>query len=72
MKYHKLLIAVVATLVCWAGVRPSLAQHLEKIRLGYSGTGINNYVLEMGKRTGIFKKKRPRSRGSLRERRFVT
>ena len=56
MKYHKLLIAVVATLVCWAGVRPSLAQHLEKIRLRYSGTGINNYVLEMGKRTGIFKK----------------
>jgi ABC-type nitrate/sulfonate/bicarbonate transport system substrate-binding protein len=30
------------------------AQPLDKMRLGYSGTGINNYVLEMGKRQGIF------------------
>jgi ABC-type nitrate/sulfonate/bicarbonate transport system substrate-binding protein len=32
------------------------AQPLEKMRLGYSGTGINNYVLEMGRRLGIFRK----------------
>ena len=32
------------------------AQPLDRIRLGYSGTGINNYVLEMGKRQGIFRK----------------
>ncbi|MBM4264591.1 MAG: hypothetical protein FJ145_24595 [Deltaproteobacteria bacterium] len=35
---------------------PLSAQTLEKIRLGYSGTGINNYVLDMGKRQGIFRK----------------
>jgi ABC-type nitrate/sulfonate/bicarbonate transport system substrate-binding protein len=29
---------------------------VEKIRLGYSGTGLNNYVLEMGKRQGIFRR----------------
>ena len=29
---------------------------MEKIRLGYSGTGLNNYVLEMGKRQGIFRR----------------
>jgi NitT/TauT family transport system substrate-binding protein len=32
------------------------AQSVEKIRLGYSGTGLNNYVLEMGKRQGIFRR----------------
>ena len=32
------------------------AQAPDKIRLGYSGTGINNYVLEMGKRQGIFRR----------------
>lgn len=32
------------------------AQTLDKIRLGYSGTGLNNYVLEIGKRQGIFRK----------------
>ena len=32
------------------------AQTLDKIRLGYSGTGINNYLLEMGKRQGIFRR----------------
>ncbi len=36
--------------------QPVMSQTLDKIRLGYSGTGINNYVLDMGKRTGIFKK----------------
>lgn len=32
------------------------AQTLDKIHLGYSGTGLNNYVLEMGKRQGIFRR----------------
>jgi NitT/TauT family transport system substrate-binding protein len=31
-------------------------QSLDKMRLGYSGTGINNYVLEMGHRSGIFRR----------------
>ena len=56
MKFYKSLIGVLAILVNVVGARPTVAQNLEKIRLGYSGTGINNYVLEMGKRTGIFKK----------------
>src|SRR4030095_15364833 len=32
------------------------SQTQEKMRLGYSGTGLNNYVLEMGRRGGIFRK----------------
>src|SRR4030095_5202083 len=32
------------------------SQTLDKMRLGYSGTGLNNYVLEMGRRGGIFRK----------------
>lgn len=32
------------------------AQNLDKIRIGYSGTGINNYVVELGKRQGIFRR----------------
>jgi NitT/TauT family transport system substrate-binding protein len=35
---------------------PAVGQALDKMRLGYSGTGLNNYVLEMGRRTGIFGK----------------
>jgi NitT/TauT family transport system substrate-binding protein len=31
-------------------------QTLEKMRLGYSGTGINNYTLEIGRRLGLFRK----------------
>ena len=34
----------------------SFAQTLDKMRLGYSGTGINNYVLEIGRRAGIFRR----------------
>lgn len=41
----------------WQGSVQNLhAQSVEKIRLGYSGTGLNNYVLEMGKRQGIFRR----------------
>ena len=32
------------------------AQTLDKIRLGYSGTGISSYSLEIGKRLGIFRR----------------
>src|SRR5256886_3961737 len=32
------------------------SQTLDKMRLGYSGTGLNNYVLEIGRRGGIFRK----------------
>ena len=56
MKKGDWLIALLATLVSLSATQAATAQGLEKIRLGYSGTGINNYVLEMGKRTGIFKK----------------
>jgi NitT/TauT family transport system substrate-binding protein len=49
-----LLIAIVLT-----GTLPielASGQTLEKMRLGYSGTGLNNYVLEMGRRAGLFRK----------------
>jgi NitT/TauT family transport system substrate-binding protein len=49
-----LLIAIVLT-----GTSPielAFGQTLEKMRLGYSGTGLNNYVLEMGRRAGLFRK----------------
>ena len=36
--------------------RSRSAQTLDKMRLGYSGTGLNNYVLEMGRRAGLFRK----------------
>jgi NitT/TauT family transport system substrate-binding protein len=39
-----------------ASSNPVCAQALDKMRLGYSGTGLNNYVLEMGRRAGIFRK----------------
>ena len=39
------------------GLTQSLgAQTVEKMRLGYSGTGLSNYALEMGKRLGIFRR----------------
>jgi NitT/TauT family transport system substrate-binding protein len=49
-----LLIAIVLT-----GTSPielAFGPTLEKMRLGYSGTGLNNYVLEMGRRAGLFRK----------------
>lgn len=49
-----LAIIWILALMPVAGLAP--AQTLDKIRLGYSGTGLNNYVLEMGKRQGIFRK----------------
>src|SRR5258705_13400437 len=32
------------------------AQTLDKIRLGNSGTGINTYLLDLGRRMGLFRK----------------
>jgi len=49
-------IGLTAFLLSLIGTQAARAQILDKMRLGYSGTGINNYVLEMGKRAGIFKK----------------
>jgi NitT/TauT family transport system substrate-binding protein len=37
-------------------LQPLSAQTVEKMRLGYSGTGLSNYALEMGKRLGIFRR----------------
>ncbi len=42
--------------VAAASFNPACSQTLDKMRLGYSGTGLNNYVLEMGRRAGIFRK----------------
>lgn len=42
--------------VAAASLNPACSQTLDKMRLGYSGTGLNNYVLEMGRRAGIFRK----------------
>jgi NitT/TauT family transport system substrate-binding protein len=51
------LRAIAVLLIAAIGFPLELAaQSLDKMRLGYSGTGINNYVLEMGKRQGIFRK----------------
>ena len=37
-------------------IQPLGAQTVEKMRLGYSGTGLSNYALELGKRLGIFRR----------------
>jgi NitT/TauT family transport system substrate-binding protein len=52
--YFAIVGALFYLLVGFAKNSP--AQTLDKMRLGYSGTGINNYVLEMGKREGIFRR----------------
>jgi NitT/TauT family transport system substrate-binding protein len=53
---HRAVFASVFLIVWAASATLAVAQPLEKMRLGYSGTGINNYVLEMGRRLGIFRK----------------
>jgi NitT/TauT family transport system substrate-binding protein len=47
---------VVSLLASAAVPNSPLAQSLERVRLGYSGTGLNNYTLEIGKRLGIFRR----------------
>ena len=49
-------IGLMALLLSLIVTQAARAQILDKIRLGYCGTGIKSYVLEMGKRTAIFKK----------------
>ena len=56
MKNPKPILTVTLLLALLVGTDGASAQTLHKIHLGYSGTGINNYVLEMGKRQGIFRK----------------
>ena len=53
---NKPIWGLIAALALSCGMEAASAQTLDKIRLGYSGTGINNYVLDMGKRQGIFRK----------------
>src|SRR4029077_7721968 len=58
---HNVSIRVAASLAAFllaiaASFGPACSQTLDKMRLGYSGTGLNNYVLEMGRRSGIFRK----------------
>jgi len=50
------LLGVVIAAALFLGRESASAQTLEKMRLGYSGTGLNNYVLETGRRLGIFRK----------------
>ncbi len=52
----RVLFAGTLLLTVTVGANKLPAQSLDKVRLGYSGTGINNYVLEMGRRQGIFRK----------------
>jgi NitT/TauT family transport system substrate-binding protein len=58
---HNVAIRVAASLAVFllavaASFSPAYSQTVDKMRLGYSGTGLNNYVLEMGRRGGIFRK----------------
>src|SRR6266542_3145547 len=52
----RVLFAGTLLLTVTVGANKLPAQSLDKVRLCYSGTGINNYVLEMGRRQGIFRK----------------
>jgi len=56
MKNPKAILLSILLMTWLVGTDWAAAQALDKIHLGYSGTGINNYVLEMGKRQGIFRK----------------
>jgi len=58
---HNIKVRVTASLAVFLlalafSFSPAYSQTLDKMRLGYSGTGLNNYVLEMGRRSGIFRK----------------
>jgi len=56
MKADKKLLGLLALLALFIETRPVIAQTLDKVRLGNSGTGINTYLLDLGRRTGIFRK----------------
>ncbi len=54
---HNIKVRVTASLAVFLlALASAYSQTLDKMRLGYSGTGLNNYVLEMGRRSGIFRK----------------
>ncbi len=53
---HTAVAFAVLLLTVAVSLNPACSQTLDKMRLGYSGTGLNNYVLEMGRRAGIFRK----------------
>ena len=53
---HTAAAFAVLLLTVAVSLNPACSQTLDKMRLGYSGTGLNNYVLEMGRRAGIFRK----------------
>jgi NitT/TauT family transport system substrate-binding protein len=55
-KYFRAHFRVVLIAMLLFAVESASGQTLDKIHLGYSGTGLNNYVLEMGKRSGIFRR----------------
>ncbi|MSP38937.1 MAG: hypothetical protein EXR70_10650 [Deltaproteobacteria bacterium] len=58
MKYlHRNFLFTLALLLSLSLISPSAsAQSLDKVRLGNSGTGINVYLLDIGKRMGLFRK----------------
>jgi NitT/TauT family transport system substrate-binding protein len=50
------LVILTLLLSIGLGAPLAVAQTLDKVRLGNSGTGINVYLLDIGKRLGIFRK----------------
>src|SRR5919109_1424370 len=56
MKRTLIVLLVAIVLAVTPRIELASGQTLEKMRLGYSGTGLNNYVLEMGRRAGLFRK----------------
>jgi ABC-type nitrate/sulfonate/bicarbonate transport system substrate-binding protein len=51
---RELVVAGALIFASLAIIKTLPAQPLDKMRLGYSGTGINNYVLEMGKFNHVY------------------
>lgn len=57
MKRTRILIFQMLLVALWlAPLRPALAQELQKVNVGYSGTGITQYTLEIARRQGLFRK----------------
>jgi NitT/TauT family transport system substrate-binding protein len=57
MKRTGILICRILLAALWfAPFHPALAQELQKVNVGYSGTGISQYTLEIARRQGIFRK----------------
>ncbi len=51
-----LTLVLVLGLFNTSSFHPAYGQPLEKIRIAYSGTGTNAYVMEIGQRNGIFRR----------------